>query len=394
MHLHFILGSFAFSASLLLPASAFAMRSQFFDFGAGQINATWEGKGPIEMKQTPNGVLLHTTGTGLFLTGTDLSVSAQLGSVTISTEKRENIYLVWIYKNDPSQINHNLAIDAGGEMNTVIPFSLSTVSVWNNDPKQIGLILLPNTTVLLHQIRFDELNTGERLWETVRSFWTFDGMRTYSINFLWGPHIADNPVARQDLFAYVPPQTPSGTAVVYVFLILSLLLLAAFAAIRKTNVAKRRAILIGSSLVLALWVLFDLRMGAEFLASMIHDARSYILSSEQSRTFRDRDRFYDFAKFAKLYVSDRESYVFLAEQQWPYLGNMRYLTYPAIPGIAYDTDDTWIIYHRSDVGINDAGQLTIDAQPVTNAGKILGRFDDTSFVFRTFDTPVTDQQTQ
>ncbi len=371
------------SASLLLPASAFAMQSQFFDFGAGQINATWEGKGPIQMKQTPNGVLLQTTGTGLFLTDTDLSVSPQMGSVTISSESPEGVYLVWIYKDDPSTFNHNLGLRLRAGANIATPFSLSEVQSWNDSSKYFGLLLLPNTTVLLHQIRFDELNAAERFLEIVRSFWTFDGMRTYSINFLWGPHIAENPVARQDLFAYVPPQTPSATAVMYVFLIVTLVLITAFAAIQKTETAKRRAIMLGSFLLLSVWILFDLRMGSEFLASMVYDARSYILSSEQDRTFRDRDRFYDFADFAKLYVADRESYVFLAEQQWPYLGNMRYLTYPSIPGIAYDRDDTWVIYHRSDVSIDESGQLTVDSEPVTNPGKIIGRFDDTSFVFRT-----------
>lgn len=139
--------------------------------------------------------------------------------------------------------------------------------------------------------------------------------------------------------------------------------------------------------LLAVWVLFDLRMGLEFLGYVGSDFSSYISKTESTRVFRDRDRFYDFATFIAPYVGDRDSYIFFAEQQWPYLGNMRYLTYPSIPGIDIERDDTWVIYRRPDVGVDSEGHLTIDGQIVSEPGNILGRFDETSFIFRTNNRP-------
>ena len=135
-------------------------------------------------------------------------------------------------------------------------------------------------------------------------------------------------------------------------------------------------------LVLAVWILLDLRMGSEFLSWVAHDNRTYISVPAGSRTFRDRERFYDFADFAAPFVFDRSSYLFFTDREWPYLGNMRYRTYPAIPGNAIDKDDTWVIFHRPDLGVDNAGRITMNGEPVTAPGKILGRFDDSSFVFR------------
>ena len=152
---------------------------------------------------------------------------------------------------------------------------------------------------------------------------------------------------------------------------------------QQNEVVKRQTCLLLFGILLAAWVLLDLRMGSEYLSWIAHDRTTYIEAPPETRTFRDRKRFYDFASFASPLVSDRKSYIFFGERQWPYLGNMRYLTYPAIPGIDVTHDDTWVIYRRSDVTVSSARQLMIGGEAVTEAGTILGQFDDHSFVFRT-----------
>ena len=365
----------------------FATTIQTFDFGAGAVNATWEGKGSIKMQQMPNGILLQTTGTGLFVTDNQLTISPDFGSVTVSAQEPTDAYFVWIYDSDQNQTNYDIPISVPAGANIVTQFQISGAQNWYAANKKLGIVLKPNSTILLHQIRFDALNPAERLLETIKSFWTFDRYRTYSINFLWGPQVASNPLARQSLFSVLPPPTTSWTYVINIGLLILIVLLILRARFSQSDETKRKALLIGCVLVAAVWIVFDLREGSEFLSYVSADHTSYIAASDATRTFRDRDRFYDFAAFAAPYVFDRESYIFFAEQQWPYLGNMRYLTYPAIPGIDFDHDDTWVIYHRSDVGLNEANQLTIEGEPVSQPGKILGRFDESSFVFRTFQKP-------
>lgn len=334
------------------------------------------------MQQQDSGILLGTTGTGILMTNTQLRIVPSMGSIRVTSDRATTVYLLWAYADDPEHLNYTIPIDVPSGTLVDIPFSLSDVAGWSGGEKNIGIVLVPDTTILLHAIKFDALNPFETFAEMMKSFWTFDAIRTYSINFLWGPSIAFSPAERAKLFLTVPPTSLSGTFVIFtaLFLILGILFLARRKIVRETT---KRTLLIASLItMLCAWLLLDLRMGLEFLDGVRMDHQQYIGVPESDRTFRDRNRFYDFAAFAESLVADRSSYIFFAEQQWPYLGNMRYLTYPAIPGIDIDHDDTWVIYRRSDVSVSPTGELTIDGQPVTAPGRILGRFDEHSFVFR------------
>lgn len=382
-----ILGTLTVAGLLCAPATSFAMQTQSFEFRAGEINATWEGKGPITMQQRPDGILLRSTGTGLFITDDELKIDPQLGSLTISNEKASSAFLFWVYDRDENGTNYTQPIFLPRGEKITTSFSLSEVENWHPYAKKIGIALTPGTQILLHRIDFNALNPFERMLERVRSFWTFDQYRPYSINFLWGPQIANNPALRNTMLLDLPPKALSGTYAISLTLAAILLASWAWVKVRPSEERRKKAILACGVFLLAAWMLFDLRMGLEFLGYVGSDISSYISKTESTRSFRDRDRFYDFASFVSPYVSDRDSYIFFAEHQWPYLGNMRYLTYPAIPGIDFLRDDTWVIYRREDVGIDPEGRLTIGGEIVSEPGTILGRFDASSFVFRTNNQP-------
>ncbi len=383
MHFRSLAFTSTLAITLALPIAAFAMQSQTLEFAQGQLNAKWEGLGAIQMRQVPSGILLSSTGTGKFVTPTALGVFPQTGVLITSAERDTTVYFTWTFTDDPAEIEYAVRIDLSAGSATATPFSLADNPYWKKGGKTVGLVLPPGSTLLLHSIELQQLNVAEKTVEAVRSFWTFDSYRPYSINFVWGPEIVTNPIARANLFQNLPPKALSGTYVLNGILVAGLLIIALVLYYKSGGNKKRRLIHASCILVLAVWILLDLRMGSEFLSWVKADHDAYISAPAGRKTFRERDRFYDFAEFARPYLQDRQSYIFLAQQQWPYLGNLRYLTYPAIPGISIETDDTWVIYDRPDMDIDAAGQITLDGEAVSTQGTLLGRFDAHSFIFRT-----------
>lgn len=378
--------SLSFGFVLTVPSITLAVQIQTYDLSAGHINARWEGSGPIEMQKSPSGIFLKTlAGTGIFFTTTAPAFSPEAVTITLSAREGASPSFGWTLKDHPLKSTFGIPFTVRGIPTEHVSLPLSKHEQWNGDPETMGLILPPNTSLILHTLEFYYWSPLDRLKEMLAAFWTFDTYRPYSINFLWGPLLAFNGFERVDLYQVLPPPQVSATFALYGLVIFSLLGLAGFAkwrvpvGTRKSWVSKR-----GIILVFCAWLLMDFRMGMEFLSWVRQDYRTYMNASGSERVFRERDRFYDFAAFVRPLVADRPTYVFFGEQEWPYLGNMRYLTYPSIPGIDYTEDDTWVIYRRPDMVVNAAGQMTIDGEAVSNPGNILGKFDDSSYVFRTF----------
>lgn len=373
----------AIVAASLLPVSAFAMTTQTFEFAEGQVNAQWEGKGALQMEKAPSGILLTSTSTGTFLTKTPLSIFPEEGSVTASTEQDANLYLVWIYDDDPLGIAYNMPIALPAGAVTTVSVSLADHLHWSPAPKKIGLALPAGTTILLHRIEFTQWNILERAIEMMKSFWNFDVYAPYAINFIWGPQMADHPLATSQMYDSLPPRTLSACWVLNLLLGIVIACCAIFLYYMRPSATMRRRILLTvAALILGVWILLDIRMGSEFLGWVMHDDQTYISAPAGLRTFRDRQRFYDFADFAVPLVFDRSGYLFFTDREWPYLGNMRYLTYPAIPGNAIERDDTLVVFHRPDLAVDSENRITMNGEPVTAPGTILGRFDDSSFIFR------------
>lgn len=365
--------------SLMAPASVIAMQSHRFEFGEELINANWTGKGQLSMQKGKDGILLQTgNGTGMLTTTVGADIRPQSGVIIAASGVPSRFYFSWTTLNEPQ--NRSFTLPFGLTTGAAENQDFSLEGNWQTGSHEIAIILPPHTAIVLMNIELRDQNIFEQVLEPLRSFWVFDTYRPYSINFVWGPQIGWNTAERQHLFDVVPPVSLSGTLAMNVMLLVLMAAMYCIGVWRKTQ--KKQTLKRIGILLLFVWILFDARMGSEFLSWVWTDHTTYISAEHGQRQFRDRDAFYDFADFAAPFVIDRESYVFFAEYPWPYLGNMRYLTYPSIPGIDYLNDDTWVIYRRSDMGVDELGQMTVDGEAVSPQGKILGRFDDTSFIFR------------
>lgn len=366
---------------LCLPATVLAEQTHIYEFRDGAINATWEGIGPLGMTKQPTGILLSTQEeTGALVTDMQPPFLADAARAVLTTDRPGQLHFVWLFQGDPDQMTNAVPIDFYSEIGKAIPISLTHSPYWHAGDKRIGIVLPPRTTIVLHRIELTRWNVWEKLWSGILSFWIPDTQRPYSINFVWGPQLEFIPSERPTLYDTPPPRALSATYVTYA--VLTVLLIILFGCMVWLKFSFTQALRYSALLLAGTWIFFDLRMGGEFLMWAMHDIKTYSSASPEVRVFRDRDHFYDFAEFAKPFVADRSSYIFFAQAPWPYLGNMRYLTYPSIPGNTFSADDTWVVYDRPDVSMDAENRVTMSGVPVSLPGRVLGRFDATSFVFR------------
>jgi hypothetical protein len=241
-------------------------------------------------------------------------------------------------------------------------------------------------TVRFGGVLFHDYSFLEKLLGAWRSFITLAPFDASTINVLVGPVIVPD----------IGPAGPLGEEFslytswnAYLYLLLALIGtgLLAWAAFRGARdhrpwMLLRQQVLTRFALCIALlWILYDFRMGVEVLAGVWRDHRQLIAAPES--TFRDRGRFYDFALFARGLVRDREQYEVLLPAQWPYLGSLRYYTYPALPNReSKPISDTWVVYARPEITVSEDGRLVHGEESFTRPGTILGWFSPGSFVFR------------
>lgn len=365
-----------------MPQDASAYAKQVFDLRTGEVNADWQGVGDISMQRRGDGIFLTSgAGTGYFLTDTQTTFHPDVAQIVFSAPSVTKVLFVWSFPENPhsktSFLETTASPVAGGS--TLL---LNQSPDWKTGTKRIGLLLPPNSTLLLQRIEFYQWNFSEKLSGFFRSIVTLDDMRPYTINFVWGPYIAWDPLSAEEVYQHLPPLATSATRLINVTIGVVILLLLVgqtkFGRMVRRHVTGRRVFV----LICGLWLLVDLFMGIQFLSWVRHDQKTYISGVEGIREFRDRKNFYDFAEFVKPLLKDRSRYIFVAESPWPYLGNIRYLTYPSIPAFNIVEDDTWVIYNRPDFQVSDAGQLIVEGDAITQPGQLLGVFDDGSFVFR------------
>jgi hypothetical protein len=252
--------SIAIVFGLLHPLTLCAMQTQTFDLAAGEVNASWQGIGPIQMQKQADGILLSVgSSTGMLLTETQAAFLADAATVVVSTQQPTNLHFVWMYTDDTSRTTYSVPLSFSSGARRSASFSLTNVHEWLGGKKKVGLVLPPQTSILLHRIDFHRWNFFERVMENIQAFWTFDEYRPYSINFTWGPQLASNTIERNELYATLPPTSTSATLVTYEILLGILILVVAFTSIRPredrtTQIVKRMSIVF-----LVVWVVFDMR---------------------------------------------------------------------------------------------------------------------------------------
>lgn len=258
---------------------------------------------------------------------------------------------------------------------------MSEVTKWDAQSDRIGFVLNAGTQLILQEMSFSGPGLIDKVIYPLKTYFKFDVTHAYSINFLWGPLMTYSQEQLDSMYTQVPPSGDSWNKVFYVLLAAGLVLVLLLKKLLNKNVIV--AFFICTA---ALWLVYDLRMGSEFISFARTDVRTWWSKPLELKDFRDRSSFTAFAQTAAAFTEDKEQYVFIASHGWPFWGSMQYEAYPAIP-VSYEKDttgiDTWIIFNRKDITTNEEGRLMLKGEPISPPGDIMMNFQPGAFVFVT-----------
>ena len=267
-----------------------------------------------------------------------------------------------------------------------ITLNLERYHQWDPLTQRFGFAVPENSTVMISSVEVFGITMFERIWEMLKSFWTFDTYHSYSINFLWGPILATNPIWRAMMFEDQPPQAHSGVWVFY-----ALVLIGGIVSIVWPHTARGRTSKIGTRALMALtiavvWIFFDARMGLETLSYHWTDATTFVFAEEGSRDFRDWNAFPDLMDYVNANIAETESFAIVTDYATPFTIGARYLAYPRVAldlRAAGSGVTTWAIHEKNQARVLEDGRLSIDGTVVSAPGQIVKQFSPRSFLFQT-----------
>ena len=258
---------------------------------------------------------------------------------------------------------------------------MGQVPEWDARSDRIGFVLDEGSQLILQEMAFTGPSLIDKIVFPLKTFFDFDQMRAYSVNFLWGPLMTFSEEQRTQLYAQTPPNGDSWNIVFYWILGLTLVVI-----LLLKKFMRRDYFYLFFMLFAALWIVYDIRIGSELISFANTDIKTWWSKPIEIKDFRDRGSFTAFAKTVVPFTEGKENYVFIASHGWPFWGSIRYEAYPALP-VTYDGDtegiDTWIIYNRNDIKLDDEGRLTINGEPISPPGDIMMNFEPGAFVFVT-----------
>ncbi len=391
------------AALCAVPAAAFAMQETVWDFRNRQLPGNWKISGVETPATLPEGMLIRAPSEdGSVITDVALPHPVDAISVTFLSDAQSEAMFLWHVRGTPEGTLVQLPfILPAAQEDRPVTINASAFAQWDPRADEIGFTLPKGSAVLLREIRFMHWNFFERAVEAARSFWKFDVYQPYSINFVWGPLLTFNPLGTQELFTTLPPRGRSANGIFYGLAALAGIALAGHwyarrhagfeSPLSRLRIGHAAPELAAFFLCFgALWVLYDVRMGAEMLSYVHKDATTWITPASGNRTFRGYGNFNDVEELVRPALEGEKEYAFLAPPQSPFLAMMRYFSYPAVP-VSPDgpRDDlrTWLVFAREDVTVDAEGRVTVSGTPVSKPGKIVQRFDDVSFLFQSEPVP-------
>lgn len=374
--------------SLLAPVTVFAAQTTTWSFTDKQVPGQWD-VGGFETAE-PEAEGLHITGTkgGQIIGLNTTTAPIDVLEITVVSAQPTEANLLWHRTDNDDQktlVQLPLSFAAGTDTVTV---DMSYYPQWDPFADRLGLAMPPGTDLLLQQITFYSYSPFEKVKQGIRSFWKFDQVWPYSINFLWGPVITTTPPGTEVLFTEEgPPRGWSFNRILLPFLAMVGLACLLWRFLQPAD--RRKALCIFNSIAAVCWILFDARMGAELLSYTRTDYQNYLLQPLEQRNFRHFGNMSDELVQHRAVLAQEADYALLTPPATPYAAFLRYWLYPTLPvindAIAKHPPGirNWLVLQRDDVDVQN-GHVTVRGYPVTGTGTVIVKFNrDHSFLFRT-----------
>ncbi len=364
----------------LAPAVASAAQTIVWDFTQSQVPGEWQIRNTDSATPTEAGLEIRTSTEASLARLTDTSASIDSVRFLFSSATPAQITFIWNDKGTPPDqvVRLPFSIPAGL---SDIPLDMTVYPQWNHHPTLVGLFLPAGTHLTLRRIELVSLAPPDKLWNAWKTFWMFDDFTPMSINFLWGPIIRFVPTNPATLFATPPPQGWSANRV-----FLALLLLAALAALWQWRFRwwpKRSAVLLFLSIAGALWIFFDVRMGAELFRNAATDWNTYLSQPPDRRIFRSFEGFYTTLDQSLSILRSQPRYGLIAPPDLPIASRTQYFAYPSVgvgPTDGYGVT-TWLVWQRPDARVRN-GTLYFQDAIIARNGSIIRDFGNGSFLYQ------------
>ena len=383
------------SLLVFLPA-AHAENAVVWDFAKRTAPNTMQTQSITNIQQIEEGVAVRTQTNGfLSWSGGPLRTPVDVITLTVRSTRPTEAAWMWSPKDKTLQGLYQVffRIPANSAF-TEVHVPISSTSTWFAEADVQALALPSGSDIVIQKIAFRHWNVFEKSIESIKSFWTFDQFTQYSINFLWGPLLATNPIARSVLYATLPPPSWSALRVFYALTACAAAVAAALRfGMKNAERGKRIGLLAVTSVVAFLWILFDARMGLELLSYARTDITSYVRQDKDTRTLRANGPLNAFLDHLRPTLQQYPRYALLASDALPFFANFRYQTYPSVPVMeGQDMDDIalWLVIERQDIAVDETGRLLKKTGTgyvlLSPKGHIVERFSPSIFLFQT-DTP-------
>lgn len=380
----------AIALSVMIPASVCAMESASWDFRGGYVPGEWNVTSYDALQPEQGGLHIRLQQEGKISRTLDAPFPVQVIDITTQSTRASEALFLWRRRGDPAESFYQFpfTIDAGHSTATL---SMLDYGVWDPRAVEVGIALPGGTDLLLEEIRFRHWSVGEQLQQMWTSFWKFDRVQPYSINFLWGPIVTRTPVATERLWNMQPP--PRGWSVGRILLpVLAVWALAMWVWWLLAPLSRGRRVL-GFPLhrtvfllgFFVFWLGFDVRMGLETLSYARTDYETFMSKPVGERTFRNLYNFHDVVEQSLPQLQQSPRFAFLAPPNTPLTALVRYLAYPSVPAGTDEPVDnlaTWLIFARPDIAVGSGGRLMFDGTPLSPPGTVLRDFGDGSLLFR------------
>lgn len=377
------------SLLLFFPLFAHAEERTVWDFSQGTVPGRWTVRDFAEATMIEGGLHLKTGATeGLLWRTANLTHPIDVVTIKVSSRSLTQAALLWHQRGDEEGILTKLLfVFPASETPLEIDIVPGTIKSWDPETPEIGFEFPTGSDVLLQEVRLRRWSPAEKFVEAWKSFWTFDTYRPYSINFLWGPLLATSPPARALLFQHLPPRASSAVRLFYLALLLAGFIGAIALFSTKGNARVRRIVLRSTALLaIGLWLLFDLRMGAELLSYAANDVGTHVLPPPGKKTLRNYGRFYDVLAQARPSLTAVPRYGLIADEQTPYYQNLRYYTYPSLPVLPEANEPGLTLLfavERPDLRIVGDRILKEDGKELARDGRLLLDFGSGTFLYGT-----------